>query len=235
MSQEPNTSKFTSKAFLFFQSFDCPLQYCLHRDQHKSRFKFICPICTGLYDAPYKYYRHSCMEIQKDGLFKKPLSLPDTETQIYRQLPVDKVEMMLSCPICKRNFRYASHFVVHLRDTQNCFTSLSLLRKKDKQIFHLDLYFEEHCGLPRKPVECDQVKIVCCSMGVRRLFSRGGQKFSRGGQEPNFCLKKQQKRYYFSPKKSKTYYFWPARGGARAPLALPCGRSSKLFCAVQSF
>jgi hypothetical protein len=31
-------------------------------------------------------------------------------------------------------------------------------------------------------------------MGVRRLFSRGGQKFSKGeGQEPTFCLKSNKK------------------------------------------
>jgi hypothetical protein len=39
------------------------------------------------------------------------------------------------------------------------------------------------------------------TMGVRRFFSRGGQKFSRWEREPTFCLKKQRKRYYFSPKK----------------------------------
>jgi hypothetical protein len=36
-------------------------------------------------------------------------------------------------------------------------------------------------------------------MGVRRLFSRGGQKISRG-QEPTFCLKNNEKDTIF-PKK----------------------------------
>jgi hypothetical protein len=57
-------------------------------------------------------------------------------------------------------------------------------------------------------------------MGVRRLFSRGRQKFSKRGQESTFCLKKQRKRYYFSQKSLKTYYFCSARG-ARALHASP--------------
>jgi hypothetical protein len=58
-------------------------------------------------------------------------------------------------------------------------------------------------------------------MGVRRLFSSGGQKFSNGGQEHTFCLKSNKKHFSnFSQKSLKTYYFWPARG-ARALLAHP--------------
>ncbi len=53
-------------------------------------------------------------------------------------------------------------------------------------------------------------------MGVRRLFSRGGQKISREGT--NLILpKKTTKRYYFS-QSLKTYYFGRPGGGARAPL-----------------
>jgi hypothetical protein len=73
-------------------------------------------------------------------------------------------------------------------------------------------------------------------MGVCRLFSRVGQKFSRGGQEPTFCLKT-IKRYYFS---IKTYHFWPARGGgARVPPSVPSddhallhklGEINKMIC-----
>jgi hypothetical protein len=58
-------------------------------------------------------------------------------------------------------------------------------------------------------------------MGVRRLFSRGG------GARTYFLPEKQQKRYHFSQKKVEKHTIfgrpWPARG-ARAPLALPCGR-----------
>jgi hypothetical protein len=53
-------------------------------------------------------------------------------------------------------------------------------------------------------------------MGVRRLFSRGGQKFSKEGegQEPTFCLKSNKKDTFFK-KSLKTYYFWPALAGKR--------------------
>jgi hypothetical protein len=56
-------------------------------------------------------------------------------------------------------------------------------------------------------------------MGVRRLFSRGGQKFSR----TYFLPKNNEKDTIFPPKRIKTYYFWPARmgGGAIAPLCPP--------------
>jgi hypothetical protein len=61
------------------------------------------------------------------------------------------------------------------------------------------------------------------SMGIRRLFSKGGQKFSRWCK--NIILpKKHQKTYFFSQKSPKTYYFWPAlagQGGQETPLAPP--------------
>jgi hypothetical protein len=65
------------------------------------------------------------------------------------------------------------------------------------------------------------MKGLLLGMGVRRLLSRGGQKFSRkGGARTYFLPKKQQKRYYFSQESLKIYYFWPALagqgGGARA-------------------
>ncbi len=63
-------------------------------------------------------------------------------------------------------------------------------------------------------------------MGVRRLFSRGGQKFSRGART-YFLPKKQRKRYYF-PKKSRNRLFLAGLGrpggGQEPPLALPSGR-----------
>jgi len=62
-------------------------------------------------------------------------------------------------------------------------------------------------------------------MGVRRLFSMGGQNFPGGaggrGQKHTICLKT----CYFHSKKSKNILFWPSKGGGRVPpLALPCGR-----------
>ncbi len=63
------------------------------------------------------------------------------------------------------------------------------------------------------------------NMSVRRLFSRGGQKFS-GGARTYFLPKKQRKRYYFFPKKVLEHTIfgqpWPAlagQGGGKGP---PC-------------
>jgi hypothetical protein len=57
-------------------------------------------------------------------------------------------------------------------------------------------------------------------MGVRRLFSRGGQKFFKGGARAYFLPEKQQKGTIF-PKKSKNILFfgrpWRARGGGQEP------------------
>ncbi len=49
--------------------------------------------------------------------------------------------------------------------------------------------------------------------------------FFPGGQEPTFCLINNEKDTFF-PKTSKNILFLAGRGGggARAPLALPCGR-----------
>jgi hypothetical protein len=62
-------------------------------------------------------------------------------------------------------------------------------------------------------------------MGVRRLFSRGGQNFPGGGARARYYF------YYtilFFPKKSKNILFLAGRGrpggGQEPPLALPCGR-----------
>jgi len=54
-------------------------------------------------------------------------------------------------------------------------------------------------------------------MGVRRLFSRGGQNFPGGYKNILFALKTPKKTYYFSLKKSKTYYFGRP-GGVKGPL-----------------
>jgi hypothetical protein len=63
-------------------------------------------------------------------------------------------------------------------------------------------------------------------MGVRRLFSRGGQKFSGEG-EPTFCLKNNEKDTIFPQKSLKTYYFWPAREGR---ILVGAFVSKYLFC-----
>ncbi len=58
-------------------------------------------------------------------------------------------------------------------------------------------------------------------MGVRRLSSRGGQKFSRGGgQEPTFCLNNNKKIVIFPIKSTNILFLWGG-GGARAPLPSP--------------
>jgi len=63
-------------------------------------------------------------------------------------------------------------------------------------------------------------------MGVRRLFSRGGQNFPGGGPKHTICLKNALKHTIFIQKSRKTYYIGRPRGGGRQvpPLALPCGR-----------
>jgi hypothetical protein len=66
---------------------------------------------------------------------------------------------------------------------------------------------------------------VFLSMGVSRLFSRGGQKFSREART-YFLPKKQRKRYYFFPKKSKNIQFLAGLGrpggrGQEPPLPSP--------------
>jgi len=54
-------------------------------------------------------------------------------------------------------------------------------------------------------------------MGVRRLFSRGGQNFP-GGAKTYYLPKKHQKHTIFLQKSQKTYYFgWPG-GGVKGPL-----------------
>jgi hypothetical protein len=65
-----------------------------------------------------------------------------------------------------------------------------------------------------------KLKTYHTNMGVHRLFSRGGQKFSRGGQEPTFCLKKQQKILFFF-KKYKNIMFLAGHGGQEPPFAPP--------------
>jgi len=58
-------------------------------------------------------------------------------------------------------------------------------------------------------------KPLLLNIGIRRLFSRGGQNFpGGGGQKHTICLKNTK----------KTYHFARPGGGARAPFALPCGR-----------
>ncbi len=69
--------------------------------------------------------------------------------------------------------------------------------------------------------------MVGFSHGRPQTFFLGRAKIFQGGKEPTFCLKSNEKATIFPQKSLKTYYFWPAlagQGGARALLALPCGR-----------
>jgi len=69
-------------------------------------------------------------------------------------------------------------------------------------------------------------------MGVRRLFSRGGQNIP-GGAKTYYLPKKTLKNILFSPKIVKKHTILASQGGQGPPLALPCGRpwlrSSKVF------
>jgi len=69
-------------------------------------------------------------------------------------------------------------------------------------------------------------------MGVRRLFSRGGQNFP-GGQKHTIC--KKPLKILFSSTMSKNILFWTVRGGGQGPpLALLCGHPwALLFFAVR--
>jgi hypothetical protein len=58
-------------------------------------------------------------------------------------------------------------------------------------------------------------------MGVRRILSRGGQKFSKGGGKNLLFARKTTKKILFSQKKVQKHYIfgrtWPARGGGQVP------------------
>ena len=58
-------------------------------------------------------------------------------------------------------------------------------------------------------------------MGVRRLFSKGGQNFPGGGAKTYYLPNIHLKRYYFPQKETKNILFWPAKEGARAPSCPP--------------
>jgi len=59
------------------------------------------------------------------------------------------------------------------------------------------------------------------AMGVRRLFSRGGQNFPGGEAKTYYLPKKYLKTYYFPLKKFKNILFWLARGGQGPLLPSP--------------
>jgi len=60
-------------------------------------------------------------------------------------------------------------------------------------------------------------------MGVRRLFSRGGQNFPEGGKNILFALK-MPKNILFSFKKVEKHTILVGQGGQVPSLALPWGR-----------
>ncbi len=92
-----------------------------------------------------------------------------------------------------------------------------LLTTHVSRFFFFFLLIEKKHDLifPKLQKNCIQ---LCLSSKTKNF--QGG-----GGQEPTFCLKKQQQKYNFSQKSLKTYYFWPAQagqgGGGRAPLPPP--------------
>ena len=67
------------------------------------------------------------------------------------------------------------------------------------------------------------LKTAVKSMGVRRLFSRGGQNFPGGGAK-TYYLPKKHLNILFSSKKVKKHTILAGQGGQGPPLALPCGR-----------
>ncbi len=68
-------------------------------------------------------------------------------------------------------------------------------------------------------------------MGVRKLFSRGGHKFSRGGKNVIFALK-MPKTYYFLSKSRKAYYFGRPTG-ASAPSCPPLRPKNNDVCSLR--
>jgi len=63
-------------------------------------------------------------------------------------------------------------------------------------------------------------------MGVRRLFSRGGQNFP-GGAKTYYLPKKTPKNILFSSKKSQKHTILASQGGSRAPSCPPHGSLDK--------
>jgi len=55
-------------------------------------------------------------------------------------------------------------------------------------------------------------------MGVRRLFSRGGQNFPGGSKNILFAYKMPENIQFSFKKVKKTYYFGQPRGGGQCPL-----------------
>jgi len=58
-------------------------------------------------------------------------------------------------------------------------------------------------------------------MGVRRLFSRGGQNFPGGGGKNILFALKTPKNILFSSKKSQKHTILAGQGGSRAPSCPP--------------
>jgi hypothetical protein len=93
-----------------------------------------------------------------------------------------------------------------------------------RNVRHLVLYVTVTASRAHEQTpECFKRTIitVVVTMGVRRLFSKGGQ-------EHTFCLKSTKKQTIFLKRVQKHTIFgrpWPARGGKRPPLPPPpCGR-----------
>ncbi len=63
------------------------------------------------------------------------------------------------------------------------------------------------CSQVKDSVKSPVFKMFGRIHGRLQTFFQEGQKFSMGGQEPTFCLKKQQKNTTFLKKSLKTYYF----------------------------
>ena len=124
-----------------------------------SNFRFACDFCTEIFDAPYLFYRHDCIRLQKAASAGYSLSLgraPNSSNSIfYASLGQEEVDKLLTCPFCRKNSQFSTNFILHIQLSQKCFNNLKGRR--------LDKFVEEQMGIPSHPVECELCNQNCPS------------------------------------------------------------------------
>lgn len=136
-------------------TFSSTLNYCLHRDQHNFHTLYPCVFCTGVFNIPYLYYRHSCpREVAIQSMPPRTLSTM-TSNRAYPSLILSEVSKLLFCTSCGTQFNFASQLVRHLSVKKTC---LQEITKNDKNgvEFYLDAMSYSQNQILLSKVYCNQ-------------------------------------------------------------------------------
>lgn len=156
---------------------DGPMQYGIHRDQHRPlMFDLkLCPFCSVIFRTPHGFLRHSCIKLwDVTKLYKElcnsRMSLNRRANgevfKIYSELSEIEKDSLIRCPHCLKSFYYISGLMAHLKSEASCMGELeaaTISLPQSNQIDQIDFgtYLLQKMSIKSRSIKCEDCTLVC--------------------------------------------------------------------------